>query len=156
MIPGGSTTPQNDWKRGDAITAARLNGMQARALTDVRVGPGLILERFSAGFCISLANPSGGGGGISLKWLKVTTGADTNNVAVCRDWDGTNTGAEDINVLVSAGLAAGQTLYASRVSPTTGATISGNPVDWVQIVKPLPYLFPVLLTQCGDGRLGVH
>jgi hypothetical protein len=46
-------TPSQSWKSGDAITAARLEEMRRTAITEVRVGPGLSVQRVGNAVVIS-------------------------------------------------------------------------------------------------------
>jgi hypothetical protein len=52
MLTGYMNQP---WKSGDQITAARLEEMRARGITEIRVGPGLTMIRSGNAVSIALA-----------------------------------------------------------------------------------------------------
>lgn len=103
--------------------------------------------------------PSGGGG--SIVWFKVTTGADSNGVAICKQLnidgeviDGTETPVKAYHRQV------GSTLYASPVTPRTNVKYGDAWVYWSENIvagdRPgdVTYLNPLAPTTVGSSTIG--
>jgi hypothetical protein len=143
-----STTPQADWKRGEIITADSLNRLKARSITDVRPGPGLTMIRNGNGVSIALDAPILNRNPKPVR-MKIKTDADSNGVAVCNTWDGTNLGTEDINVRVFVSFKANQELWAKTVSPNAAVQKDAKDVFYIEDGTKQYQLIPVHLTQTG-------
>jgi hypothetical protein len=64
--------------------------------------------------------------------MKIKTDADSNGVAVCNTWDGTNLGTEDINVRVFVSFKANQELWAKTVSPNAAVQKDAKDVFYIE------------------------
>jgi hypothetical protein len=81
--------------------------------------------------------------------MKIKTAADSNGVAVCNTWDGTNLGTEDINVRVFVSFKANQELWAKTVSPNAAVQKDAKDVFYIEDGTKQYQLIPVHLTQTG-------
>lgn len=117
------------WLPRQPVEAKRLQNMQERSITEVRVGPGLTVARKGNSVAIGLVNrPSPNPR--ELFRMKVTNAAAATDVALAKRWDGTDVSGEDVAVRTTSTHSNGDEIYVFQPIGGTDKTYAGDPVTW--------------------------